>query len=139
MPNSQVSLIFRLESFPNMFFTSDSSYYVSTRNIYTSLFCWLFGLQNTTLEQARRDATLIGDTLAKKKVKSNLTKLRYVLLGSKEFKERTRMEAKEAPVMWETILWKKVRKKIPRQHGPHRRTRSKHPQYYYQVLRSINR
>ena len=54
---------------------------------------------NTTLEQARRGATLIGDTLAQKKLKSNLTKSRYVLLGSEEFKERTRREAKENPVM----------------------------------------
>ena len=54
---------------------------------------------NTTLEQARRGATLIGDTLAKKKLKSNLTKSRYVLLGSAEFKERTRQEARENPVM----------------------------------------
>ena len=52
-----------------------------------------------TLEQAKRGATLIGDTLAKKKLKSNLTKSRYVLLRSEEFKERTRQEAKETPVM----------------------------------------
>ena len=54
---------------------------------------------NTTLEQARRGSTLIGDTLAQKKLKSNLTKSRYVLLGSEEFKAKTRKEAKEAPVM----------------------------------------
>ena len=54
---------------------------------------------NTTLEQARRGATLIGDTLPKKKLKSNLKMSRYVLLGSEEFKERTRREAKENPLM----------------------------------------
>ena len=54
---------------------------------------------NTTLDQARRGATIIGETLAKKQLKSNLSKSRYVLLGSEEFKERTRREAKEAPVM----------------------------------------
>ena len=40
---------------------------------------------NTTLEQARTGATLIGDTLAKK---SNLSKSRYVLLCSAEFKKK---------------------------------------------------
>ena len=54
---------------------------------------------NTTLDQARRGAKIIGGTLAEKQLKSNLSKSRYVLLGSKEFKERTRREAKEAPVM----------------------------------------
>ena len=54
---------------------------------------------NTTLEQARRGATIIGETLANKKLKSNLTPSRYVLLGSEEFKAKTRKEAKEAPVM----------------------------------------
>ena len=54
---------------------------------------------NTTLEQARKGATIIGETLAKKKLKSNLTPSRYVLLGSEEFKAKTRKEAKEAPVM----------------------------------------
>ena len=37
--------------------------------------------------------------MAKKKLKSNQTKSRYVLLGSEEFKAKTRQEAKEAPVM----------------------------------------
>ena len=37
--------------------------------------------------------------LAKKKLKSNRRKSRYVLLGSEEFKEKTRREAEEAPVM----------------------------------------
>ena len=54
---------------------------------------------NTTLNQARRGAAIIGETLAKKKLKSNQTKSRYVLLGSEEFKAKTRQEAKEAPVM----------------------------------------
>ena len=54
---------------------------------------------NTKLEQARRGATLIGDMLAKKKLKSNLTKSRYVLLGSEEFKKKTRQEAQSNPVM----------------------------------------
>ena len=54
---------------------------------------------NTTLDQARRGAAIIGETLAKKKLKSNHGKSRYVLLGSEEFKAKTRKEAKEAPVM----------------------------------------
>ena len=54
---------------------------------------------NTTLEQARTGATLVGETLAKKKLKSNLTKSRYVLLGGEEFKKRTRSEAQNNPVM----------------------------------------
>ena len=54
---------------------------------------------NTNLDQARKGAALIGETLAQKKLKSNHGKSRYVLLGSEEVKERTRREAKEAPVM----------------------------------------
>ena len=54
---------------------------------------------NTTLEQARTGATLIEETLAKKKLKSNLDKSRYVLLGSAEFKAKTRLEAQHNPVM----------------------------------------
>ena len=54
---------------------------------------------NTTLEQARTGATLIGETLAKKKLKSNLTKSRYVLLGGEEFKKKTRLEAQNNSVM----------------------------------------
>ena len=56
---------------------------------------------NTTLEQARKGATLIGETLAKKKLRSNHTKSKYVLLGQDEFKQRTRLEAQNNPVMIE--------------------------------------
>ena len=49
---------------------------------------------NTTLEPARTGAELITETLAKKRLKSNFGKSKYVLLGSQEFKERTRREAK---------------------------------------------
>ena len=39
------------------------------------------------------------ETLAKKKLKRNHGKSRYVILGSEEFKAKTRKEAKGAPVM----------------------------------------
>ena len=45
---------------------------------------------NTTLEQARTGATLMGETLAKNKLESNLTKSRYVVFGAEEFKKKTR-------------------------------------------------
>ena len=53
---------------------------------------------NSTLEQARTGAELIGETLAKQRLKSNYGKTKYVILGSEEFKERTRQEAAVNPV-----------------------------------------
>ena len=44
---------------------------------------------NTTLDQARRGAVIIGETLAKKKLKSNYGKSRYVLLVSEEVNAKT--------------------------------------------------
>ena len=50
---------------------------------------------NTTLKQARTGAKIIGETLAKKRLKSNYRKSKYVLLGNKEFKEQTQKKANE--------------------------------------------
>ena len=54
---------------------------------------------NSTLDKARNGAKLIGENLARKRLKSNYSRSKDVLLGSKEFKEKTRREAKEKPIM----------------------------------------
>ena len=46
----------------------------------------------------RKGAEIVGETLAKR-LKSNYSKSNYILIGSKEFKEKTRKEAKESPIM----------------------------------------
>ena len=40
---------------------------------------------NSTLDQVRRGAKIIGETLARKQLKSNTAKDKYLLLGSKSF------------------------------------------------------
>ena len=77
---------------------------------------------NTTLEQARRGAILIGETLAKNKLKRNLTKSRYVLLGSEEFKAKTRKESDDG----KPYYGRNSGGETPPGHGPYRQTRSKH-------------
>ena len=47
---------------------------------------------------SRTVAELIGETLVKQRLKSNYGKTKYVILGSEEFKERTRQEAAVNPI-----------------------------------------
>ena len=54
---------------------------------------------NTTLDQARTGAKIIGETLERKQLKSNSGKSKYVLLGSKALKNKTRKEASANPIM----------------------------------------
>ena len=59
------------------------------------------------MDQARKGAAIIRETLAKKKLKSNHGKSRYVLLGSAQFKAKTRRRQKKPQRGWEAILWEK--------------------------------
>ena len=54
---------------------------------------------NTTLDQARKGAKLVGETLAQNRLKSNYGRSKYVLLESAEFKEKAKTEAEQSPVM----------------------------------------